>query len=172
MFDNMENHPIIGTTDWKKCDVVLDVPGDTTFISIGVLLNGVGSVWLRDAQFDEVDGDVPMTGAPIKKRWMQQRPLMLQPSWWAEMRPSQPMNLDFPKLGCRQNFSNLRWIDRRGHVAIDDLKFPAGGLVRDGGRQLCRYRGGPGCGSLRCNPFHQYTRALSLPRRCRNDSHH
>jgi hypothetical protein len=96
MFDNMEDRPITGTTDWKKYGVVLDVPGDATFISIGVLLNGVGRVWLRDAQFDEVDGGVPTTGAPIKKtRWTQPRHLLLQPSLWTEMRPSQPMNLDF-----------------------------------------------------------------------------
>ena len=34
-------------------------------------------------------------------------------------------------LRCRQDFGNLRWIDRRGHVAVDDLKFSPGGLVRD-----------------------------------------
>ena len=29
----------------------------------------------------------------------------------------------------RKNRDNLCWIDRRGHVAIDDLKFSPGGLV-------------------------------------------
>ena len=33
----------------------------------------------------------------------------------------------------REDFGNLRGIDRRGHVAIDDLKFPSGGLVCDRG---------------------------------------
>jgi hypothetical protein len=34
-------------------------------------------------------------------------------------------------LCCRQNFGNLRWINRRGNVAVDDLQFSASGLVRD-----------------------------------------
>ena len=35
-------------------------------------------------------------------------------------------------LRCREDFGNLRWIDRRGHVAVDDLKFSPSGLVCDG----------------------------------------
>lgn len=42
------------------------------------------------------------------------------------------MRFAFP-LCCREDFGNLRWIDRRGHVAIDDLELPASGLVCDGG---------------------------------------
>ena len=34
-------------------------------------------------------------------------------------------------LCCREDFGNLRWIDRRGHVAVDDLQFSAGGVVRN-----------------------------------------
>jgi hypothetical protein len=37
-----------------------------------------------------------------------------------------------PSLSLLQNFGNLRWIDRRGDIAIDDLEFSASGLVRDG----------------------------------------
>ena len=32
---------------------------------------------------------------------------------------------------CREDFCKLRGIDRRDHVAINDLQFSAGGLVRD-----------------------------------------
>ena len=38
-----------------------------------------------------------------------------------------------PSLSLLQNFGNLPWIDRRDHVAVDDLQFPASGLVRDCG---------------------------------------
>jgi hypothetical protein len=38
----------------------------------------------------------------------------------------------FP-LCCREDFGNLRWIDRRDHVAVYDSEFPASGLVCDGG---------------------------------------
>ena len=37
-------------------------------------------------------------------------------------------------LSLLQDFGNLRRINRRGHVAVDDLQFSASGLVRD-----CRY---------------------------------
>jgi hypothetical protein len=30
-----------------------------------------------------------------------------------------------------EDFGNLRWIDRRGHVTADDLNFSASGLVCD-----------------------------------------
>ena len=38
-----------------------------------------------------------------------------------------------PSLSLLQDCGNLRWIDRRDHVAVDDLQFPASGLVRDCG---------------------------------------
>jgi hypothetical protein len=34
-FDNMHDRPITGSSDWKKYDVVLDVPQDSTGISFG-----------------------------------------------------------------------------------------------------------------------------------------
>jgi len=41
-FDNMEYRPIIGTTDWKEYEVVLDVLENSTDIYFGILLNGTG----------------------------------------------------------------------------------------------------------------------------------
>jgi hypothetical protein len=41
-FDNMHDRPITGTTEWRKCEVVLEVPQDATGISLGVLLSGPG----------------------------------------------------------------------------------------------------------------------------------
>jgi hypothetical protein len=38
-----------------------------------------------------------------------------------------------PSLSLLQNFGNLRGINRRGHVAVDDLQFSTGGLVCDRG---------------------------------------
>jgi hypothetical protein len=49
-----------------------------------------------------------------------------------ESRAPQPADEPrLPKLGCRQDFGNLRWIDRCGYIAVDDLQFSASGLVRD-----------------------------------------
>jgi hypothetical protein len=61
-FDNMQNRPIKGTADWKKYEVVLDVPQEATGIFFGILLNGSGTVWLNNATFDIVGSNVPTTG--------------------------------------------------------------------------------------------------------------
>jgi hypothetical protein len=61
-FDNMQDRPIKGTANWRKYDVVLDVPQDATGIFFGVLLSGSGTVWLSDAKFEIVGASVPATG--------------------------------------------------------------------------------------------------------------
>lgn len=60
-FDNMQNRPITGTTDWQQYDIVLDVPQESAKIAFGILLAGVGQVWLSYVQFAEVGDDVPTT---------------------------------------------------------------------------------------------------------------
>jgi hypothetical protein len=47
-FDNMQHRPIKGTSDWKKHEVVLDVPEDSIKIWYGVILNEEGQVWVGD----------------------------------------------------------------------------------------------------------------------------
>ncbi len=61
-FDNMGNRPIKGTTDWKKTEVVLDIPDKTNKIAFGTLLSGVGKVWIDDYRMEIVDKTVPTTG--------------------------------------------------------------------------------------------------------------
>lgn len=67
-FDNMQNRPITGNTDWKKYEIVLDVPQKSLLIAYGVLLSGTGEVWLDDLSFEVVDKSVPVTeaGQPVK----------------------------------------------------------------------------------------------------------
>ena len=60
-FDNMQTRPIKGTTDWTECAVVLDVPGDATGISFGILLTETGAVWLSDVRIEVVDSTTPVT---------------------------------------------------------------------------------------------------------------
>lgn len=60
-FDNMQNRPIKGDTDWTQYHVVLDVPEKSTTIGFGVLLSGVGSLWLDDFELNVVDQDVEST---------------------------------------------------------------------------------------------------------------
>jgi hypothetical protein len=78
-FDNMENRAITGTAEWKKYDVVLEVPPDASGVSFGILLSGQGAVWLNDMKFEVVGTEVPTTGTAPKKL------------------PSVPVNLDFQK---------------------------------------------------------------------------
>lgn len=60
-FDNMQNRPIKGKSDWTQYHVVLDVTDQSTNISFGVLLSGAGTLWLDDFALEVVGLDVPST---------------------------------------------------------------------------------------------------------------
>ena len=60
--DNMQNRPIRGTVDWQKVAIVLDVPQNSVGIAFGVLVQGVGRVWIATVRFEVVDQNVPTTG--------------------------------------------------------------------------------------------------------------
>lgn len=75
-FDNMQDRPIKGTTEWKPYEVVLDVPQDATGIFFGVLLSKTGTVWLNNVKFEVVGSDAAVTGKPQRE---------------------EPANLDFEK---------------------------------------------------------------------------
>jgi hypothetical protein len=77
-FDNMYDRAIKGTTDWKKYEIVLDIPENSTTINYGVLLNGDGEVWFDNFKLQEVDKNVPLTTLTKDSKL-----------------PSQPINLDF-----------------------------------------------------------------------------
>src|SRR5260221_5298339 len=59
--DNMLNRPIHGTTDWQKCEVVLDVPQESVYVAFGILLAGRGQAWLSNVHFEEVGTEAPVT---------------------------------------------------------------------------------------------------------------
>ena len=60
-FDNMQNRPIKGTTDWKEYSVVLDVPETATALAFGIFVQGAGMAWLNDVQLIEVSSSVKST---------------------------------------------------------------------------------------------------------------
>jgi hypothetical protein len=64
-FDNMKdgekNRSIKGTTDWKRYEIVLDVPAEATGASFGVMLGEGGQVWFDNIKFEFVDKTVPLT---------------------------------------------------------------------------------------------------------------
>ncbi|RKD92450.1 helix-turn-helix protein [Mangrovibacterium diazotrophicum] len=54
-FDNMQDRPIKGTTDWTKYEIILDVPEESVSLNYGILVAGTGKVWFDDVQFEVVD---------------------------------------------------------------------------------------------------------------------
>jgi hypothetical protein len=60
-FDNMQQRPIKGTSDWTKYEIVLDVPERAQEIAFGILLSHGGQVWVDDLKMEEVGTDVPTT---------------------------------------------------------------------------------------------------------------
>lgn len=66
------------TTEWHRGEIVVDVDPRATSIMLGVSLEGVGKVWMSDAQFEVVDQSVPLTGGKF-----------------GEWEPEAPVNLSF-----------------------------------------------------------------------------
>lgn len=60
-FDNMENRPIIGSTEWTKYECVLDVPEGSKDVLFGILIEGDGKAWVDDFNFEIVGFDIPTT---------------------------------------------------------------------------------------------------------------
>lgn len=88
-FDNMLNgktdRSIKGTTDWKKYDIVLNVPPNASNIAYGALLVGTGQLWFDNVAFKVVGKQVPTTGADQQAYPNQ------------EHARDKPSNLDFEK---------------------------------------------------------------------------
>jgi hypothetical protein len=59
--DNMMDRPVIGTTDWQRYEVVLDVPPGAERIAFGAALDGPGKVWVDDVRLEVVSMNVPTT---------------------------------------------------------------------------------------------------------------
>ncbi len=68
-FDNMWPDRIInGETDWTQYALVVDVPENSTSMSFGMYISGIGHMWLEDIVFEIVDKNVPLTGTMEEQR--------------------------------------------------------------------------------------------------------
>jgi len=65
--DAMDDRRIVGTTDWKKYDLVVDVPASATNIRLRMGLFGAGKAWVDGVALDVVGPEVPLTDWP--GRW-------------------------------------------------------------------------------------------------------
>jgi hypothetical protein len=78
-FDNMQDRPIKGNSDWTKCEIVLDVPAGSSTLNFGALISGTGKIWFDNISFQIVDTlskDIPKD--------LKEMPV-----------PEKPVNLDF-----------------------------------------------------------------------------
>jgi RNA polymerase sigma factor (sigma-70 family) len=125
--DRMERRPAEGAGDWRRYQVVLDVPPNATEICFGLWLNGPGQVWADDFALDAVSADVPSTNElprPVPLDNLPSNP------------PPRPANLGFEDAPARR--------DDRAH-AKDWVQFPSretgGGpslqVSREGGASEC-----------------------------------
>ena len=80
-FDNMSDRPIFGTNEWKKYEVVLDVPENASIIAYGIIVSGKGQIWFDNISFEIVDTTVPVTGKQLAQR--------------KNTTPEEPQNLNF-----------------------------------------------------------------------------
>jgi hypothetical protein len=64
-FDNMDSRPLTRTTEWKRYEIVLDVPAEATNVAFGFFLKGQGKVSADDFRLDIVGRDVPVTGRAL-----------------------------------------------------------------------------------------------------------
>jgi RNA polymerase sigma factor (sigma-70 family) len=60
-FDNMNNRPVKGTSDWQEASVVLDVPAGASALAYGFFVQGGGKMWVNGQTIEEVGTDVPTT---------------------------------------------------------------------------------------------------------------
>ena len=58
----MQNRSVKGNTEWKKYEIVLDVPENAAKLAYGALLSGTGQIWFDDVNFEIVDKSVAITG--------------------------------------------------------------------------------------------------------------
>ena len=66
-FDNMQNRPLVGNSDWVKYEIVLDVPQNSEKILFGASLHGKGEIWIDNLKLLVVSKNVPVTDLSGKK---------------------------------------------------------------------------------------------------------
>ena len=63
--DSMLTRKILGTTDWTKHALIVDVPESAQLIHFGMAMRGPGQAWFDDFHFQIVGKEVPTTGGEI-----------------------------------------------------------------------------------------------------------
>jgi hypothetical protein len=92
VFDNMQKKErrMPGDSDWRRHDIVVDVPASAKYILYGFILSGTGKLWADELRIEVVDQSIPVTSDSSAPNvgWLS---LPSNP-------PSSPRNLDFEGL--------------------------------------------------------------------------
>lgn len=57
---NVQDSPVLGTTEWTARDLALDVPSNAAALVLGVSSSGSGALWMDDAQLAADGGPTPL----------------------------------------------------------------------------------------------------------------
>jgi len=129
-----QHEPMEGTSDWKRYELVIDVPEDAMSIQCGFNLMGSGKVWMDGFQFEVVDVNVPLTGTRV-----------IPP-------PQTPVNLAFERGfdgwlvagGCPQDYKRNIELTEHGTFAASlksSVERPRGNVVLQQTINAYDYRG-------------------------------
>lgn len=66
-FDNMDDRPVTGDSEWTRYEIVLDVAPDSVAVAFGFFLLGNGQVWADDFKLERVTPAVAVTGKPTSQ---------------------------------------------------------------------------------------------------------
>jgi bifunctional DNase/RNase len=101
---NSRQHPIEGTSDWTRYELVIDAPPDAATIEFSCHLVGSGTLWLAGLRFETVEKGLPLTGTDI-----------MPP-------PQKPLNLDFAQ-GLAYWTLNGRFVQDYAALVDDKTRF-------------------------------------------------
>ena len=54
-FDNMQDRPVTGTSDWTKYQIIMEVPAASGSLKYGVLMSGTGKIWFDNVSIEILD---------------------------------------------------------------------------------------------------------------------
>ena len=114
-FDNMSNRLVKGTVEWKKYEIVLDVPTNTVNVAFGAILAGKGQAWADDFAFEVVGQDTPTTNMLPPEQMKSGGATPVSDGY-----PAQPLNLNFEEdpVTPAENETHLA----REKAAADDAR--------------------------------------------------
>lgn len=88
--------PTRGTTDWRRYELVLDVPSASEAIRYGAGLYGKGQIWMDDFRIDVVDRTVPSSDlTPTVGLWPAETEARMKAGYAARPPLPQPTNTGF-----------------------------------------------------------------------------